>query len=115
MKKNLFEDSEEDSILPNEDNFSSPSYEKDLDEYDGEDYITSRDGTQWRKTFPSAQRRILIRNTLRLAHGFTVISKNIVSPISAFQLLSDNSIFNVVIDCSEKKAAQLGHPKSELK
>ena len=36
-------------------------------------------------------------------------------PISAFQLLFDDSIFNVITDCSEKKAAQLGHPEWKLK
>ena len=41
------EDSEEeDNILPNEDDSSSSSYEEDLDEYNEEDYIISRDGTQ---------------------------------------------------------------------
>ena len=58
------EDSEEeDNILLIKDDSSSTSYEEDSDEYDEEDYITSRDGTQWRKTSPSAQRRTLIRNT----------------------------------------------------
>ena len=86
------EDSEEDNILPNEDDFSSSSYEEDSDEYDDEDYLTSRDETQWRKTSPSTQRKTLIRNTLREASGLTVISKNIDTPISAFQLLFDDSI-----------------------
>ena len=58
------EDSEEDNILPNEDDSSSSSYEEDSDEYDDEDYITSRDGTKWRKTSPSAQRRTLRRINL---------------------------------------------------
>ena len=53
----------------------------------------------------------LIRNTLRLA----VISKNIDTSISAFQLLSDDSIFDAIIDCSEKKAAQLSYPEWKLK
>ena len=86
------EDSEEDNILPNEDDFSSFSYEEDSDEYDDENYLTSRDGTQWRKTSPSTQRRTLIRNTLREAPELTVISQNIDMPISAFQLLFDDSI-----------------------
>ena len=50
-----------------------------------------------------------------MAPGLTAISKNIVTPISAFQLLFDDSIFNVIIDCSEKKAAQLVHPERKLK
>ena len=58
------EDSEEDNILPNEDDSFSSSYEEDSDEYDDEDYITSRDGTKWRKTSPSAQRRTLRRINL---------------------------------------------------
>ena len=45
------EDSEEDNILPYEDDSSSSSYEEDSDKYDNENYITSRDGTKWRKTF----------------------------------------------------------------
>ena len=49
------EDLEEDNILPNENDSSSFSYEEDLDEYDDEDYITSTDGTKWRKTSPSSQ------------------------------------------------------------
>ena len=108
------EDSEEDNILPIEDDSSSSSYEEDSDEYDEEDYPTSRDGTQWRETSLSAQRRTLIRITLREAPGLTVISKNTDTPISAFQRLFDDSIFNVIIDCSEKKAAQLGHPEWKL-
>ena len=86
------EDSKEVNILPNEDDSSSSSYEEDSDEYDDENYLTSRDGAQWRKTFPSAQRRTLIRNTLREAPGLAVISQNIDTPISAFQLLFDDSI-----------------------
>ena len=109
------EDSEEGNILPNEDDSCSSSYEEDSDECDEENYIISRDGTQWRETSPSAQRRTLIRNTLRVAPGFAAISKNVDTRISAFQLLSDDSIFNVIIDCSEKKAAQLGHPEWKLK
>ena len=110
------EDSEEkDNILPNEDDSSSSTYEEDSDEYDDEDYITSRNGTKWRKTSPSAQRKTLRRNTLRVASGLTAISKNIDTPISAFQLPFDDSIFNVIIDCSEKKAVQLGHPEWKLK
>ena len=59
------EDSEEkDNILSNEDDSSSFRYEEDSDEYDEEDYIISRDRTQWRKT-----------NTLRVAIGLTVIKK----------------------------------------
>ena len=66
------EDSEEEeSILPNKDNSSSSSYEEDSDEYDDEDYITSRNGTKCRKTSPSTQRRTLRRNTLRVAPGLT--------------------------------------------
>ena len=110
------EDSEEEgNILPNEDDSSSSSYEEDSDKYDNEDYIISRDGTQWRKTFPFAQRRTLIRNTLPVAPGLTFIIKNIDTPISAFQILFDDSIFNVIIDCSEKKVGQLGHPEWKLK
>ena len=45
------EDSQEDNILPNEDDSSSSSYE-DSDQYGDQDYITTRDGTQWRKTSP---------------------------------------------------------------
>ena len=79
------EDSEEeDNILPNENDSSSFSYEEDSDEYDDKDYITSRDGTKWRKTSPSAQRRTLRRNTIRVAPGLTSISKNIDTPISPF-------------------------------
>ena len=78
-------DSEEkENILPNENNSSFFSYEEGSDEYDEEDYITSRDGTQWRKTSSSAQRKTLIRNTLRVAPGLTVISKSIDTPRSAF-------------------------------
>ena len=55
------EDSEEeDNILPNEDDSSYFSCEEDSNEYDEEDYITSRDGTQWRKTPPLPQRRTLM-------------------------------------------------------
>ena len=117
MKKNFIcdEDSEEDNILPNEDDSSSSSYEEDSDEYNDEDYITSRDGIQWGKTSPSAQRRTLIRNTLGVAPGLAVISKNINTPISTFHLLLHDSIFNVIIDCSEKKAAQLDHLEWKLK
>ena len=79
------EDSEEeDNILPNENDSSSSSYEEDSDEYDDKDYITSRDGTKWRKTSPSAQRKTLRRNTLRVELELTAISKNIDAPISAF-------------------------------
>ena len=52
------EDSEEDNILPNEDDFSSSSYEEDSDEYDDEDYLTSRDGTPWRKTPPPLSEKL---------------------------------------------------------
>ena len=52
------EDSEEDNILPNENDFSSSSYEEDSDEYDDEDYLTSRDGTQWRKTPPPLSEKL---------------------------------------------------------
>ena len=114
-EKIICDEDSEDNILPNEDDSCSSSYEKDSDEYNEEDYITSRDGTQWRKTSPSAQRRTLIRNTLRVAPGLTVISKNVDKRISVFQLLFDDSIFSVIIDCSEKKAAQLGHPEWKLK
>ena len=67
------------------------------------------------KTSPSAQRKTLRRNTLRVALGLTAISKNIDTPISVFQLLFDDSIFNVIIDCSEKKAAQLSHSEWKSK
>ena len=50
-----------------------------------------------------------------MALGLTAISKNIDTPTSVFQLLFDDSIFNVIIDCFEKKAAQLGHPEWKLK
>ena len=106
---------EEDNILPNEDGSSSSSYEDDSDEYEDEDYITSRHGTHWRKTSLSAKRRTLIRNTLGVTPGLTVINENKDMPISAFQLPLDDSILNVIRDCSEKKAAQLGHPKWKLK
>ena len=71
----------EDNFLPNEDDSSSSIYEEDSDEYDDKDYITSRDGTKWRKTSPSPQRRTLRR---RVAAGLTAISKSIDTPISAF-------------------------------
>ena len=50
----------EDNILPNEDDSSSSSYEEDCqdsDEYDDDDCLTSRDGTRWKRTSPSAQQR----------------------------------------------------------
>ena len=50
-----------------------------------------------------------------MALGLTAISKNIDTPTSVFQLLFDDSIINVIIDCFEKKAAQLGHPEWKLK
>ena len=100
------EDSEtEDNILPNEDDSSSSSYEEDCqdsDEYDDDDCLTSRDGTRWKRTSPSAQQKSLRRNILRVAPGLTAISKNIDTPISAFQLLFDDSIVNLIIDCSGK-------------
>ena len=109
------EDSEEEGkLLSNEDDSSFSSSEENSDEYDDDDYITSRDRTKWRKTPPSAQRRTVKRNTLRVAPGLTDISKNIDTPLSAFQLLFDDSILNMIIDCSEKKAAQLGHSERKL-
>ena len=102
------EDSEEDKLLSNEGDPSSSSSEENSDEYD-DDYITSRDGTKWRKTPPSAQQKTLKRNILRVAPELTDISKNIDTPQSAFQLLFDDSVLNMMIDCSEKKATHLGH------
>ena len=52
------EDSEEDNILPNENDSSSSSYEEDSDEYDDEDYITSRDETNVGKFPPSVNEEL---------------------------------------------------------
>ena len=110
------EDSEnEDNVLPDEED-SDSSYEEDADEYeDNDNFMTSRDGTKWRKTGPLSQQRTLRRNTLLKALGLTGISRNIDTPISAFHLLFDENINSIIITCSEKKAAQLGHPEWKLK
>ena len=55
----ICDEDSEDNILPNGNDSSSFSYEEDSDKYDDEDYKTSRDGTKWRKTSPSAQQRTI--------------------------------------------------------
>ena len=49
---------EEDNILPNEDDSSSSSYGEESDEYDDEDYITSRNGTKWGKLPPPLNEKL---------------------------------------------------------
>lgn len=105
----------EDQVLSSREEDSSSSSSEDIsDEHDDDESIQSRDGTNWRKSPPSSKRRTLKRNTLRVAPGLTDLSKNIDTPISAFRLLFDDSILNMIIHCSEKKAAQLGHSEWKL-
>ena len=53
------ENLEEYKLFSDESDSSSSSFEEDSDEYDDDEYITSRDGTKWRKTPPSISRRTL--------------------------------------------------------
>ena len=72
------QDSEnEDNVLPDEED-SASSYEEDGDEYeDNDNFMSSRDGTKWRKTAPSSRRRTLRRNTLLKVPGLTEFSRDI--------------------------------------
>ena len=76
--------------------------------------LASRDGTKWSKNPPRNKGRIPRRNISRVVPGHTNYSKNITTPQNAFQLLFDDTILDIIIKCSEKKAAQLNHPKWRL-
>lgn len=110
------EDSEvEDNVSYDEDSSSSSSSESGSEsEEDVHEYITSRDGTKWTKKSPNNRGRRLQRNTLRVAPGLTNYSKNIITPLNAFQLLFDDEILDIIIKYSEQKAEQLNHPEWKL-
>ena len=96
------------------------SSSSDSDEYDDQtensnvNVVTSRDGTNWSKIAPPKNCRRSACNTLLKAPGLTNYSKNIDTPLSAFKLLFDNTILDIIINCSEKKAAQLNFPDWRL-
>ena len=111
--ENDFED--EDNLLPDEADSSPSSSKKDVDNYNDDKYITSREWRKWRTTPSLTLRRSLRRNILRVVPGITNASKNITTPLSAFHLLFDASIMNIIIDCSENKAENLGQHEWKLK
>ena len=110
------EDSEPEDRMPIDESDSASSSlnsEEESAEFE-DDYITSRDGTKWTKNPPRNKGRIPRRNILRIVPGHTNYSKNIATPLNAFQLLFDDAILDIIMKCSEKKAAQLNHPEWRL-
>lgn len=97
----------EDQVLSSRKEDSSSSSSEDIsDEHNDDESIQSRDGTNWKKSPPSFKRRTLKRNTLRVTPGLTDLSKNIDTQISAFRLLFDDSILNMIIAYTVLKRRQ---------
>ena len=105
----------EDNVL-HDDSDKSPSSDADSEtnENDIQDYITSRDATKWSKVPHKSKGRTLKRNMLRQAPGLTRYSQELNTPLGAFQLLFSDKITDIIIECSEKKAAKLDHPEWKL-